>query len=146
MSDCKVRYACDIRVLRERGFNNTVSQLQKKLRKQHTQEWSRRVLQYLTACEPSATGSLTAPVTFAPPPDRPSLPNPTWFLSVYVRDVLHCLQDIWSRITSTFRTILKMDSIKKVCALCRCYSVIALYIHISCTTDADHHHETLYMS
>ena len=130
MSDCKVRYACDIRVLRERGFNNTVSQLQKKLRKQHTQEWSRRVLQYLTACEPSATGSLTAPVTFAPPPDRPSLPNPTWFLSVYVRDVLHCLQDIWSRITSTFRTILKMDSITKRCVRSVAVILSLLFIYI----------------
>ncbi|KAI4799896.1 hypothetical protein KUCAC02_016435 [Chaenocephalus aceratus] len=44
----------------------------------------------------------------------PTLPSPIWLLTVYGYDVLTRLDEYKARITSTFRSILKMDSTKKV--------------------------------
>jgi len=111
------RYACDLRVvclLRERSHGNSVTQLYNEVRVQHSEAWLRRTVQYLTACEPFTTSSLLVPPTFAQPPPQPLLPKPQWFMSVYVRDVMHRLDDVRAKITSVFGTILKMDSTKKV--------------------------------
>jgi len=121
---------------------NSVTQLYNKVREQHSEAWLRRTVQYLTACEPFTTSSLLVPPTFAQPPPQPLLPKPPcepfttssllvpstfaqpppqpllpkplWFMSVYVRDVMHRLDDVRAKITSVFGTILKMDSTKKV--------------------------------
>ncbi|KAM6906791.1 uncharacterized protein PEZ65_017941 [Lycodopsis pacificus] len=44
----------------------------------------------------------------------PPLPSPVWLLTVYGYDVLTRLDEYKARITSTFGSILKMDSTKKV--------------------------------
>ncbi|XP_070402869.1 uncharacterized protein [Nothobranchius furzeri] len=50
----------------------------------------------------------------APPPQMPPVPSPVWLLTVYGYDVLMRLDEFKARITSTFGSILKMDSTKKV--------------------------------
>ncbi|KAI4796658.1 hypothetical protein KUCAC02_026835 [Chaenocephalus aceratus] len=44
----------------------------------------------------------------------PTLPSPSWLLTVYGYDIMTRLDDYKARITSTFGSILKMDSTKKV--------------------------------
>lgn len=122
------RYACDlkvVRLMRERGLGNSVSQLYRKLCEQHSEDWATRVLQYLTACEPFVKSSVVLSTVFSQPPQRPPLPKPQWLSLVYARDVLTRLDDVQARITSTYGTILKMDSTKKVrtaaaSSACRC--------------------------
>jgi len=103
-----------VRLLRERGLGNSVTQLHKKLSEQHSEDWLTRTLQYFTACQPFSQSSLVTAHTVAKPPEQPSLPKPQWLLSVYVRDVLSRLDDVRARLTSVFGSILKMDSTKKV--------------------------------
>lgn len=101
-------------MMRERTMGNSVAQLYKKLQEQHSEAWMQRVLQYLTACEPFARICVVRPV-FAEPPPMPALPKPKWLLAVYARDVLGRLDEVKAKITSTFGSVLKMDSTKKVC-------------------------------
>ncbi|KAL1274695.1 hypothetical protein QQF64_027509 [Cirrhinus molitorella] len=111
------RYSCDNRVLRmmrERTLGNSVTQLYKKLMEQHSEAWTQRVLQYLTACEPFTRSSLVQPPVFAEPPLLPALPKPKWLLAVYARDVLGRLHEVKAKITSVLGCVLKMDSTKKV--------------------------------
>ncbi|XP_052445112.1 uncharacterized protein LOC127986896 [Carassius gibelio] len=111
------RYSCDNRVLRmmrERTLGNSVTQLYRKLMEQHSEAWTQRVLQYLTACEPFTRSSLVQPPVFADPPLLPALPKPKWLLAVYARDVLGRLHEVKAKLTSVFGCVLKMDSTKKV--------------------------------
>ncbi len=100
--------------MRERTLGNSVTQLYKKLMEQHSEAWTRRVLQYLTACEPFTRSSLVWPPVFAGPPLLPALPKPKWLLAVYARDVLGRLHEVKAKITSVLGCVLKMDSTKKV--------------------------------
>ncbi|KAL1246543.1 hypothetical protein QQF64_034588 [Cirrhinus molitorella] len=84
---------------------------------QHSEAWTQRVLQYLTACEPFTRSSLVQPPVFAEPPLLPALPKPKWLLAVYTRDVLWRLHEVKAKITSVLGCVLKMDSTKKVSAL-----------------------------
>ncbi|KAK9976393.1 hypothetical protein ABG768_021598, partial [Culter alburnus] len=109
-------YSCDYRVLRmmrERTLGNSVTQLYKKLSEEHSEAWTQRVLQYLTACEPFTRSTVIPPPVFAEPPPLPALPKPKWLLAVYARDVLMRLDEIKAKITSVFGSVLKMDSTKK---------------------------------
>nr|XP_055076380.1 uncharacterized protein LOC129455637 [Misgurnus anguillicaudatus] len=111
------QYSCDNRVLRmmrERTQGNSVTQMYKKLMEQHSEAWTQRVLQYLTACEPFTRSFLVQPPVFAEPPSLPALPKPKWLLAVYARDVLGRLHEVKAKITSVLGCVLKMDSTKKV--------------------------------
>ncbi len=101
-------------MMRERTLGNSVTQLYKKLMEQHSEAWTRRFLQYLTACEPFTRSSLVRPPVFAGPPLLPALPKPKWLLAVYARDVLGRLHEVKAKITSVLGCVLKMDSTKKV--------------------------------
>ncbi|KAL0165246.1 hypothetical protein M9458_040999 [Cirrhinus mrigala] len=90
----------------ERTLGNSVTQLYKKLMEQHSEAWTQRVLQYLTACEPFTRSSLVQPPVFAEPPLLPALPKP--------KDVLGRLHEVKAKITSVLGCVLKMDSTKKV--------------------------------
>ena len=86
----------------------------KKIWEQHSEDWLHRSVAYLTACEPF-TKLLKPGASFREPPTFPGLPRPKWLLSVYVHDVLLCLGEVRAKVTSTYGSILKMDSTKKVC-------------------------------
>ncbi|KAI4792192.1 hypothetical protein KUCAC02_033552 [Chaenocephalus aceratus] len=107
------KFACDIRVirlLRERGLGNSLTRVLKQLRENHTEEWLHRVARYTTEC----VGFLQGPVTFPEPPEPAAVPSCKWLLSVYSQDILARLEEIKARITSTYGSILKMDSTRKI--------------------------------
>ena len=105
-----------VRLMRQRGQGNSVSKLYSQVCEEHSEEWAIRKARYLTACEPF-TSALIYPHVFSPAPDPPSIPQPQWFSAVYVRDVMSRIDDVKARITSTYGSILKMDSTKKVCTV-----------------------------
>ena len=110
------RYTCSNRVLsllRERGLGNSATQINKKIREQHAEDWLRRTACYLSACLPFSTSQLVRYVA-ATPPAMPSLPQPRWLMTVFVKDVYTRLDDIKAKVTSTYGDVLKMDSTKKV--------------------------------
>ena len=96
-----------VRLMRERGLGNTVTQLCSKLRQQHTERWLQNGV---TACKPF----LAKCQEFAPLPSQPPLHRPRWLMSVYLRGILYRIDDVKAKQTSTFGTILKMHSNKKV--------------------------------
>ncbi|KAK7880493.1 hypothetical protein WMY93_032875 [Mugilogobius chulae] len=111
------RYSCDyrvVRMMRERTQGNSVTQLYNKLNEEHSEAWTDRALQYLTACDPFVSSDILERPSFADPPAIPALPKPKWLLSVYSRDVLSRLDEVKAKITSVFGSVLKMDSTKKV--------------------------------
>ena len=132
------RLSCDMRVLvhlRSRTLGNSANRLYNTLREQHSEAWMRRAIQYIGVCE-----QFLALRGQTPPPQMPPLPSPVWLLTVYSYDVLSRLDEYKARITSTFESILKMDSTKKASEVF--HNVIFSY---SCfnTTDAfvfSHYH------
>ena len=111
-------YACDVRVLRllrQRGFGNSSTQLQKKQTEQHKEQWLQRTAHYLIDCQTFVEASKRQ-LVLAPeldePPSLPTLPKAGWLLTVYCRDVLSRLEEVKPYITSTFGSVLKIDSTK----------------------------------
>ena len=104
-------------MLRQRGLGNSASQLQKRLTEQHSEKWLSRTIQYLNDCqyfrEAVNTGLLTPP-QFEDPPKFTQLPTYKWFLTAYVQDILSRIDETKASVTSTFGSIIKMDSTKKV--------------------------------
>ena len=68
----------------------------------------RKAIYYLGVCEQF----LALRGHFPPPPEMPPVPSPIWLLTVYGYDILTRLDEYKARITSTFGSILKMDSTK----------------------------------
>ena len=87
--------------------------INKKIREQHAEDWLRRTTCYLSACLPFSTSQLVRYVADAPPA-MPSLPQPRWLMTVFVKDMYTRLDDIKAKVTSTYGDVLKMDSTKKV--------------------------------
>ena len=112
-------YACDMRVvrlLRQRGKGNSSTQLEK-VSEQHRETWLQHVAKYLTDCQTcvaAAKRNLVVLPQFEQVPPCPSVPKAKWLLTVYCRDVMTRLEDVKASITSTFGTLLKIDSTKKV--------------------------------
>ena len=87
---------------------------------QHSELYMKRLLTFLQAREPFHVKAAGGLFTIAAPnkelpPMRP-VPKGPWFLAVYVRDVLSRLDEVKAKITSTFGSVIKMDSTKKVLA------------------------------
>lgn len=93
------------------------------LKENHSEQWLQRVNRYTAECMGFRTNNLgLQQMSFQRPPDPVELPSYKWLLTVYSKDILHRLDDIKAAITSTYGSILKMDSTKKV----RAVSIIAL--------------------
>ena len=105
-----------VRLLRQRGFGNSLTQLQKKLIEQHKQQWLQSTAHYLTdgqtLVEASKRQLVLAP-KFDEPSSLPTLSKACWLLTVYCSDVLSPLEKVKAYITSTFGRVLKIDSTKK---------------------------------
>ena len=113
------QFSCDlkvVRLLRARTKGNSSTMVRNKVAEQHREVYLQHSLQFLQAREPfhSAKSIATVSAPTVPIPDMPSIPKPAWFLSLYLRDVLGRLDVIKAKITSTFGTVLKMDSTKKI--------------------------------
>lgn len=108
-----------VRMLRSRGLGNSPNQLYNILREQHGEAWLAKVMQYMSSILDYTRGKegvrqyLLHEEPQQPPPQIP-LPTSAWLLSVHMKDVFNRYEDIAASITSTFGSILKMDSTKKV--------------------------------
>ncbi|XP_078810703.1 uncharacterized protein LOC144995132 isoform X3 [Oryzias latipes] len=100
--------------LRSHTLGNSANRLYNTLREQHSDSWiMRRATHYLGVCKQFLALNIVGG-QFQPPPPMPPLPSPVWLLTVYGYVVLTQLDEYKPRITSTFGSILKMDSPKKV--------------------------------
>ncbi|XP_078023015.1 uncharacterized protein LOC144462722 [Epinephelus lanceolatus] len=110
------RLSCDKKVLAQlkgRTLGNSVSRLHSLLVEQHTAEWMRRCIHYLNTCRRFEVPGVQMP----PPADVPKMeavPSCSWLLSTYARDAFTRIEELRAKVTSTFGTILKMDSTKKI--------------------------------
>ncbi|XP_057199129.1 uncharacterized protein LOC130559857 [Triplophysa rosa] len=110
------KYACDLRVirfLRERGLGNSPTRVIKQLHENHSEEWLKCLARYTTQCVDFVNRPGVLPIKFQEPPKPAVVPSWKWLLTVYSRDILTRLDEIHARITSTYSTVLKMDSTKK---------------------------------
>ncbi|KAK0135333.1 hypothetical protein N1851_028826 [Merluccius polli] len=111
------KYACDIRVirlLRERTLGNSSTRLAKQLRENHGEQWLQRVARYLEVCADFVDRPSLFPVVCQEPPEPVAVPTNRWLLTVYGKDLMSRMDHIKASITSTFGSILKMDSTKKM--------------------------------
>ncbi|XP_073719431.1 uncharacterized protein [Misgurnus anguillicaudatus] len=111
------KYACDIRVirmLRERTLGNSPTRLVKQLRENHGEEWLDRLAHYMEECAGFLKSPSLLPVVCQKPPEPIDVPTSKWLLSVYGRDIISRIDHIRASITSTFGTVLKMDSTKQI--------------------------------
>ncbi|XP_047220669.1 uncharacterized protein LOC124867967 [Girardinichthys multiradiatus] len=99
--------------LRSSTLGNRATRLYNTLREHHTESWMRRSIHYLDVCE-QFLSSCSVSKQSAPPPPMPPVQSPVLLLTVYGYDVVTRLEEYKARITSTFGSILKMDSTKKV--------------------------------
>ncbi|XP_020555172.1 uncharacterized protein LOC110013345 [Oryzias latipes] len=110
------KLSCDQMVvaqLRSHTLGDSANRLYNTLQEQHSDSWMRRATHYLGVCKQFLALNIVGG-QFQPPPPMPPLPSPVWLLTVYGYDVLTRLDEYKARITSTFGSILKMDSTKKV--------------------------------
>ncbi|CAL8237725.1 unnamed protein product, partial [Lota lota] len=111
------KYACDIRVirmLRERTIGNSSTRLAKQLRENHGEQWLERAARYLEVCADFVDRPSLFPVVCQEPPEPMAVPTSRWILAVYGKDLMSRMDHIKASITSTFGSILKMDSTKKM--------------------------------
>jgi hypothetical protein len=101
-------------MLRERTLGNSPTRLVKQLRENHGEEWLDRLAHYMEECGGFINRPSLLPVMCQKPPEPIDVPTSKWLLSVYGRDIISRIDHIKASITSTFGTILKMDSTKQV--------------------------------
>ncbi|KAJ8375066.1 hypothetical protein SKAU_G00056460 [Synaphobranchus kaupii] len=129
-------YACDIRVirmLRERTLGNSSTRLVKQLRENHGEQWLQRLARYLEVCADFVDRPSLFPVDFQEPPQPVAIPTNRWLLTVYGKDLMSRMGHIKARITSTFGSILKMDSTKKITKKLAGHAKAGLYVNFFCT-------------
>ena len=106
-------------LLKRRSAGNSSSSPRAALSEIHSEEWGRRVVQYLTACDLHRKGGRLAEIsfTYAGPPSYRPLPLAQWFETAHSNEVLQHVDEMKGCITSTYGNVLKMDSTKKVLAI-----------------------------
>ena len=103
--------------MRARTLGNSSTHICKQVQEQHCEMHATKALQFMQAREAFHLQAARGLFHLPPPPPIPPMqqvPRPTWFLTVYIRDVVGRLEETKAQITSIFGTILKMDSTKKV--------------------------------
>ncbi|KAL3065077.1 hypothetical protein OYC64_015289 [Pagothenia borchgrevinki] len=110
------RLSCDRSVLAQlkgRTLGNSASRLQSYLVEQHTAEWMTRSIHYLNTCRKFVVAGVQMPPP-QPPPQMVPVPSSGWLLSTFVLESFTRIEELKAKVTSTFGSILKMDSTKKV--------------------------------
>ena len=110
------KYACDravVGLMKARTLGNSSTALRNNLLEQHSDEWLRQELLYLSCCQRHKRG-LVGQQEYAKSDPFPPFPRAPWFLAVYVRDVWRRLPTLLAAASSTFGRILKIASTKKV--------------------------------
>ena len=127
------RYGCDkevVEMMRSRGLGNSTTQIQRRLVEMHFNHWMRKSLLFLAdwqAYGKASLSSLAAPET---PPKQTNVPSVKWLLSVHLQDVVNRVPALKASITSTFGTILKIDSNKNVCST-NSHVLVVNGVHVS---------------
>ncbi|KAI7807662.1 hypothetical protein IRJ41_008259 [Triplophysa rosa] len=103
-----------LRLLRERGMGNGPVRIIGQLRENHSEEWLKSVARYTSECVAFLDNPGLNPLHFQEPPPLAPVPRYKWLLTVYSQDILNRLHHIKASITSTYGSILKMDSTKKI--------------------------------
>ena len=108
-------------LLRQRTLGNSSTKVCNQVKEQHSEFYMKRLLRFLKARVPfhvkaAASGLFTIAAPNKELPPITPVPKGPWFLAVYVRDVLSRLDEVKAKITSTFGSVLKMESTKKVIA------------------------------
>ncbi|KAK5931582.1 hypothetical protein CesoFtcFv8_000136 [Champsocephalus esox] len=110
------RLSCDRKVLAQmkgRTLGNSASRLRSFLVEQHTAEWMRRSIHYLNTCRRLLVAGVQMPPP-QPPPQMVPVPSSGWLLSTFVLESFTRIEELKAKVTSTFGSILKMGSTKKV--------------------------------
>ncbi|KAK5901422.1 hypothetical protein CgunFtcFv8_026296 [Champsocephalus gunnari] len=110
------RLSCDRKVLAQmkgRTLGSSASRLRSFPVEQHTAEWMRRSIHYLNTCRKFLVAGVQMPPP-QPPPQMVPVPSCGWLLSTYVLESFTRIEELKAKVTSTFGSILKMDSTKKV--------------------------------
>jgi len=99
-------------MMRERSLGNSCTQLYRKLVEQHHLAWMQRGIDYMSVCEAFAARQpdLVVPEI----PQQPERPKPRWLTSVNLCDAMSRVEDVKAKLTSTFSSVLKLDSTKKL--------------------------------
>nr|XP_033932916.1 uncharacterized protein LOC117440791 [Pseudochaenichthys georgianus] len=100
------RLSCDRKVLAQ------MKGLRSFLVEQHTAEWMRRSIPYLHTCRRVEVAGVQMPPP-QPPPQMVPVPSSGWLLSTYVLESFTRIEELKAKATSTFGSILQMDSTKK---------------------------------
>ncbi|XP_053406185.1 uncharacterized protein LOC123525390 [Mercenaria mercenaria] len=102
--------------MKPRTLGNSSSYLKQAVEEIHSEDWGRRAIQYMSACELHQKGCrLTGnSISYQPPPSYRPLPLAQWFETVHANEVLLHASEMRGSITSTYGKILKLDSTKKV--------------------------------
>ncbi|XP_064391951.1 uncharacterized protein LOC135339658 isoform X4 [Halichondria panicea] len=113
------QYGCDksvITLLRSRTLGNSPSALRNKVWEVHSDHFLAQQLRYLSDCKRhrDGIGQHTTHCQYIEPPSLPPFPSREWFLAVYTRDVWNRLPLLLAAATSTYGSILKIDSTKKI--------------------------------
>ncbi|KAG1955491.1 hypothetical protein F2P79_008547 [Pimephales promelas] len=105
-----------VTLLKPRTAGNSSSFLQQALEEIHSEEWGRRTIDYLTDCElHKKRSALTqTEVIYQQPPPFCPLPLAQWFETVHANEILCHIDELKGVITSTYGSILKLDSTKKI--------------------------------
>lgn len=113
--------ACDtsvVSMLRSRTLGNSPTAHYHNILEMHSDTHMRNTLTYLhvtTKFNEERQGLSQTPYDFPEPPRFKDIPKSKWFLACYVRDVWSRLDYIKASITSTYGSVLKIDSTKKIC-------------------------------
>ena len=102
-----------LRQLHARRKGNTPTALMEILNENHTAKWTDHCFAYLTACKRHAAKFITDMVYESPDPLSP-LPEAAWLRSAYIKETSRRLEAMEDEMSSTFGSILKIDSTIKI--------------------------------
>lgn len=99
--------------MKGRTLGNSVSCLHSFLIERHVAEWMRRGTHYLHTCSRFEVSGVQMPPLPLLPKMEP-VPTSSWLLATYAKDSSTRIEELRGKVTSTFGSILKMDSTQKV--------------------------------
>lgn len=114
------RYACDrsvITFLKSRTLGNSSHALHNTLLELHSEKWMADNLRYLNDCRRHQSGLKLVkkqPPKYEEAEPFKVIPTSRWLLSAFASDVWCRRESLKATVTSTFGTILKIDSTKKI--------------------------------
>lgn len=126
-----------VRLLRDRTEGNTMEKVWRQIQENHYEEYLHRKDLYTTLLTTvTQTGSIVPALrhTFQAPPPPSEVPSARLLRHAFLLEEANHVKDYRTQILSTFGTVLKMDSTKKVSSQKKCNNVFlyfsSIFIHI----------------